>query len=121
MYKEARIYSLLERVEDAILLVREQTEHIVAPDDFLNSSSGMFLLGGVCMQLIFIGESVKVLDAKNAGYLVHYPEIPWREIMGLRDVIAHEYHRIDAEEIFSVIKNDFPVLLETVQRMKKEI
>lgn len=34
MYKEARIYSLLERVEDAILLVREQTEHIVAPDDF---------------------------------------------------------------------------------------
>ncbi|WP_157445216.1 hypothetical protein [Bacteroides cellulosilyticus] len=30
-------------------------------------------------------------------------------------------HRIDAEEIFSVIKNDFPVLLETVQRMKKEI
>lgn len=68
MYKEARIYSLLERVEDAILLVREQTEHIVAPDDFLNSSSGMFLLGGVCMQLIFIGESIKVLDAKNAGY-----------------------------------------------------
>lgn len=81
----------------------------------------MFLLGGVCMQLIFIGESIKVLDAKNAEYLVHYPEIPWREIMGLRDVIAHEYHRIDAEEIFSVIKNDFPVLLETVQRMKKEI
>ena len=42
------------------------------------------------MQLIFIGESIKVLDAKNAGYLVHYPEIPWREIMGLRDVIAHD-------------------------------
>ncbi len=41
--------------------------------------------------------------------------------MGLRDIIAHEYHHIDAEEIFNVIKRDLPVLLETIQRMKVEI
>lgn len=73
------------------------------------------------MQLIFIGESVKVIDAKESGYLDKYSYIPWTEIMGLRDIIAHEYHRIDAEEIFGVIKNDLPSLLLAIRKMQKEI
>ena len=41
------------------------------------------------MQLIFIGESVKVIDNKtNHSYLNKYPNVPWSEIMGLRDIIG---------------------------------
>ena len=47
------------------------------------------------MQLVLIGESAKVLDIKNPDYLAKYPEIPWVEIIGLRNMIAHEYHHID--------------------------
>ena len=44
------------------------------------------------MQLIFIGESVKVIEKKTEGaYLIKYPMIPWIEIMGLRNLIAHQY------------------------------
>jgi len=122
MYNQAtRIYSLLQRIEEAISLIQNQTVKIESPNDFLNSQSGMFILGGVCMQLIFIGESVKVIDAKDPGYLEKYSYIPWTEIMGLRDIIAHEYHRIDAEEIFDVIKKDLPSLLLTIRKMQKEI
>ena len=82
----------------------------------------MFALSGVCMQLIFIGETVKVLDTKtNHDYLIKYPEIPWNAIMGLRDIIAHEYHHIDAEEIVNVINKDLPVLLQTIEKMKEDI
>lgn len=121
MYSETRIFSLLERMEEAVLLVQGQTRNILCADDFLNSPEGMFALGGVCMQLILIGESAKALDAKNPGYLARYPEIPWREIMGLRNVIAHEYHHIDAEEIYKVINRDLPVLLQTLRKMKLDI
>lgn len=69
----------------------------------------------------FYRRELKTLDAKNVGYLADYPEIPWREVMGLRNVIAHEYHHIDAEEILNVIKKDLPVLLSVIQRMKNEI
>lgn len=63
------------------------------------------------MQLIFIGESVKVIDARTeSDYLSRYKNIPWTSIMGLRDIIAHEYHHIDAEEIFKVIRRDLPIL-----------
>ena len=51
----------------------------------------------------------------------NYPEIPWNAIMGLRDIIAHEYQHIDAEEIIHVIEKDLPSLLKIVKRMKKEI
>ena len=56
----------------------------------------MFVLDGVCMKLIFIGESVKTIDKLSEGELFSlYPVIPWKEIMKLRDVIAHHYLKID--------------------------
>lgn len=88
------------------------------PEDFISYQTGMFLLSGICMQLIFIGESVKVIEKKTEGaYLIKYPMIPWIEIMGLRNLIAHQYHRIDEEEIFNVIYDDLDELQNTVKIM----
>lgn len=116
-----RIYQLLERIEESILLIQSQMGRITCPEDFVYSQDGMFTLSGVCMQLIFIGESVKVIDAKDCTYLSQYPDIPWTAIMGLRDIIAHEYHRVDEEEIYAVIVNDLPALLEQVRSMKLDL
>lgn len=116
-----RIYQLLERIEDSILLIQSQMGRITRPEDFVYSQDGMFTLSGVCMQLIFIGESVKVIDAKDNTYLSKYPDIPWAAIMGLRDIIAHEYHRVDEEEIYAVVVNDLPALLEQVRLMKLDL
>ena len=116
-----RIYQLLERIEESILLIQSQMGRITCPEDFVYSQDGMFTLSGVCMQLIFIGESVKVIDAKDCTYLSQYPDIPWTAIMGLRDIIAHEYHRVDEEEIYVVIVNDLPALLEQVRSMKLDL
>lgn len=85
----------------------------------LNIPFGMFALGGVCMQLIFVGENVKVLSIKAPEVLQRQPEIPWNEIMGLRNIIVHEYHHVDADEIYNVIKNDLPSLLEAVRNLMK--
>jgi len=41
--------------------------------------------------------------------------------MGLRDIIAHEYHHIDSEEIFKVIKDDLPSLLVIVRQMREDL
>ena len=116
-----RIYQLLERIEDSILLIQSQMGRITRPEDFVYSQDGMFTLSGVCMQLIFIGESVKVIDATDNTYLSQYPDIPWTAIMGLRDIIAHEYHRVDEEEIYAVVVNDLPTLLDQVRSMKFDL
>ncbi|MDO4755272.1 MAG: DUF86 domain-containing protein [Parabacteroides sp.] len=122
MFDKERIGELLNRIEEAILLIQSKSGLISKPDDFLLTQDGMFILSGICMQLIFIGESVKVIDDKaGSTYLKQYSNLPWKEIMGLRDIIAHEYHRIDEEEIFNVIKSDLEPLLTTIQQMKREL
>ena len=116
------IYSLLDRIEDSIILIQSQTKHIKSAENFILSPEGTFALSGVCMQLIYIGESIKSIDSKtNNQYLIRYPEIPWNDIMGLRNIIAHEYHRIDEEEIYLVITNELQPLLNMVRRMKSEL
>ena len=41
--------------------------------------------------------------------------------MGLRDIIAHEYHRVDEEEIYAVVVNDLPPLLRQIRTMKLDL
>ena len=38
------------------------------------------------------------------------PEIPWREIKGMRIIAAHAYHRIDYEEVWVTLRDDVPRL-----------
>ena len=57
----------------------------------------------------------------NHSYLIKYTDIPWTAIMGLRDIIAHEYHRIDEEEIFAVVNKDLISLLKIIQQMKMDL
>lgn len=122
MFDKEIVRALLCGIEEAIMLIDSQSARISSPADFVTSQDGVFLMGGVCMQLIQIGESVKSIDNKTSqSYLSHYPEIPWADIKGLSNIIAHEYHRIDEDEIFAIIKNDLPELLRVVRKMKAEL
>ncbi|WP_330941099.1 hypothetical protein [Bacteroides sp. MSB163] len=73
-YGVERMGLLVLLIEEAINLIEKNSSHIKSAQDFLYSSDEMFTLSGICMQLIFIGESVKVLDAKTEhDYLLKYP------------------------------------------------
>lgn len=86
------------------------------------SPDNMFILDGVCMKLIFIGESIKNIDKKTQGCLFSkYPDIPWKDIMKQRDLIAHHYFRIDADSICTTIKEDLPYLYQTLLQIKKDL
>ena len=40
-----------------------------------------------------------------------HPELPWREIVGLRNVISHEYDKVNYESIYRIVRNRLPVLI----------
>ena len=119
--EKKQIQELLGMVIDSIHVITERTSHIKNGDDFLLSPDNMITLDGVCMKLIFIGESIKNIDKISKGSIFSkYPSIPWKEIMKQRDLIAHHYFRIDADSIHATIKEDLPYLLDVLMQIKQE-
>ena len=107
---------ILEDTLSAIERVEERTKDIHTIDDFLGSSSGMVLLDATCMLLIAIGESLKNLDKTTEGKLLPlYPDVPWKNVKGLRDIIAHHYFDVDAAQILWIVKNEIGPLKTAIQ------
>ncbi len=47
------------------------------------------------------------------------PEIPWREVKGMRIIAVHAYHRIDYEEVWATLRDDVPRLAEAIRRWQE--
>ena len=74
------------------------------------------------MLLITIVESLKNLDKVTNGELLpEYPEIEWKKVKGLRDIISHQYFDVNAEAIFDVCKEKLPDLIRVVKMMLDKI
>lgn len=120
--KKERVIRILEQVEWAVGTLQERTRCIMSPDDFLLSPGGMEKLDAACMLLIAIGESFKNIDKiTDKKLLTSYPVIPWRDVIGLRDIVAHHYFHIDADQIWHTIKEDLPSLLEALHFFKEKL
>ena len=48
------------------------------------------------------------------------PEIPWREVKGMRIIAAHAYHRIDYAEVWVTLRDDVPKMAEAIKRWRQE-
>jgi uncharacterized protein with HEPN domain len=79
-------------------------------------------LDASCMVLIALGESVKTLDKlTDKEFLKTYTSIDWKGVMGVRDVIAHQYFEVDPDAVFDIIKNDLKPLKNAIQFFKNQL
>jgi len=59
-------------------------------------------------QLEILGEAARRVSSQ---FREAHPELPWREIVGLRNVISHEYDKVNYESIYRIVRNRLPVLI----------
>jgi uncharacterized protein with HEPN domain len=65
-----------------------------------------------CLEII--GEAArKIPKAMQANY----PEIPWREMMGMRDVLIHDYMGVNYGVVWKTVQQDLPPLLPQITRI----
>jgi uncharacterized protein with HEPN domain len=67
--------------------------------------------------LEIIGESAR---AMTDGARAQYPEIPWSDVIGLRTVLAHHYHRVDPGQVWTIATRDIPALLDSLGRPRDQ-
>lgn len=122
MYDPEVICSILKRINEAIETVQQRCENIKSPAFFTDSPQGMEKLDAACMLLMAIGESVKSVDKMTQGQLLSsYDNIDWTGIKGFRDILAHHYFDIDAEQVFWIIRRELEPLSKTIEKMIREV
>lgn len=118
MYDVDLVKEILHQILWASQTIARRFVSIPSPVDFTSSEAGREKLDAICMQLIAIGEGVKNLDKVTSGMLLpQYPQIEWKRIMGMRDVLSHQYFDLDADIVYAVCANRIKALEQTIQNM----
>jgi uncharacterized protein with HEPN domain len=51
----------------------------------------------------------------------NYPDVDWAGVMKLRDIVAHHYFDIDADQIYWIIENELYKLKENIKKIRSDI
>lgn len=122
MYDRELVSAILRQIDEALGKIVTRTAMITTASDFTDSPQGMEKLDSICMLFIAIGESLKNVDKITGGDLLsRYPEIDWKGAIGFRDIIAHHYFDIDAEQVFWICSKHLAALTATIQQMITDI
>jgi uncharacterized protein with HEPN domain len=112
MSREVQVY--IDDILDCIAKIEEYTAHI-SKDDFSRDTQ---VQDAVFRRLEVIGEAVKNIPE---SIKVKHPEIEWRKIAGLRDVLIHEYFGVNLQRTWKVAKEDIFDLRKKIREVKKEL
>jgi uncharacterized protein with HEPN domain len=83
-------------------------------EDFKKDDKTKF---AVIRGLEIIGEATKHISDEVR---VRYPEVPWKEMAGMRDVLAHDYFGVDEETVWLTAKEKIPQLKPSIEKILAE-
>lgn len=103
-----RDYAYLEDMLEAARLINQ----FVAGIDAQGFERDLMRQSAVIRQLEIIGEAAKCVspDFKAAN-----PQIPWRKMAGMRDILIHVYHGVDLKEVWIAATNSIPNLIRMIE------
>ena len=97
---------------EAIQLVEQYTQGL----SFEAFAANVEKQDAVVRRLAVIGDAVKGLPE---DFRVRHPTVPWRDIAGARDIMIHEYFRVDLDLAWEMVRNDLPALAQNIRDLMR--
>ena len=120
--KRDRVLVIFQQIENAIGQLKDWNANIETAEVYYLSPDGMQKLAASCMLIEAIGEGIHQIDSLTEGKLLpERPEIPWEDVVGIRNHIAHGYFDIDGEVVLMVVQQDLDPLMEAVNHFIETI
>ena len=101
----------LKHIRDSILKI-EHLVHILRNQDIFEKK--WIEQDAIIRNLEIIGEASKNI---SVNLKQDYPEISWKEIKGMRNIVTHQYFGVELCEIWSTVINDIPLLKNQIEKI----
>ena len=106
----------LARIED-ILGCAKNIRDYTAGMTFSKFLEDPRTIRAVAFEFTTIGEAARVIPQEIQE---RYPDLPWGKMQGIRNVLVHEYFRIDEEILWRATQEDIPPLISALERIIAE-
>ncbi len=111
MKRDVQVY--IDDVLECIDKVEEYTDGVGEEDFYKNTQ----IQDAVIRRLEIVGEVIKNIPV---DFREQYPDIPWKKIAGMRDVLIHGYAGVSLLRVWRVVTDDLPDLKDRFQEIKGE-
>ena len=112
MNKDPKVF--IEHILECIDLIEKYSREITS-ETFFNSTQHQ---DAIIRRIEIIGEAVKNLSADIKD---KYPDIAWKQIAGMRDILVHEYFGVDLDLTWQAVKEDIPELKKKIIKIQEAL
>lgn len=109
--REYKLY--LDDILKAIKKIEKYTKGLTLKQIMKNE----LVVDGVARNLEVIGEAVKNIPIRIKE---RHPEVEWRKIAGLRDILTHKYFSIDLEVLWDIVENKLPIFKKQILHISQK-